>query len=327
MYADYFPSSPKATTGRSITVSEHLENWIKLHPTLADSTIKAYRIAVNFWKSQLKDKSLKLLRYSDVLEALAKKPGWSDKTRNNKVSVLRQALDLAVRDELIAKSPLDGFDAAPHQKEPPDPFSRDEADLIVAKLHDRFGEIIGCYFEFKFYTGLRTGESLAVRWENIDFHRKEMLVKEAITMGEHLQRTKTYRTRIVELNSVALSVLQRMRKHTQLLNHGFVFVAPETMERWGDDSGSRKRYWTSTLKSLGIRHRGPYNTRHTYATIMLMTSVTPAYAARQLGHSVEMFLRLYAKWLDGGHNALEMSKIEAGISPKLPQKTKKGKST
>ncbi len=88
-----------------------------------------------------------------------------------------------------------------------------------------------------------------------------------------------------------------------------------TGERWGDDSGPRKRYWMPSLKKLGIRYRGPYNTRHTYATLMLMSGVTPAYAARQLGHSVMMFLRVYSKWIDGGQNAVEMSKVEALISP------------
>lgn len=36
--------------------------------------------------------------------------------------------------------------------------------------------------------------------------------------------------------------------------------------------------------------------------------------AKQLGHSVEMFLRTYAKWLNGGQNALEMQRLEAALS-------------
>jgi hypothetical protein len=41
----------------------------------------------------------------------------------------------------------------------------------------------------------------------------------------------------------------------------------------------------------------------------------PAFCAKQLGHSVEMFLRTYAKWIDGGQNALEMGRLEAAIAP------------
>lgn len=66
-----------------------------------------------------------------------------------------------------------------------------------------------------------------------------------------------------------------------------------------------------------MRYRPPYNTRDTYGTMMLMAGMTPAFCATQLGHSVEMFLRTYAKWVDGGQNALEMGRLEA--APDLSQ--------
>ena len=64
------------------------------------------------------------------------------------------------------------------------------------------------------------------------------------------------------------------------------------------------------LKRLGIRHRPPYNTRHTYATMMLMAGMTPAFCAGQMGHSVEVFLRTYAKWIPGAGDKAEMAKLE-----------------
>jgi len=54
------------------------------------------------------------------------------------------------------------------------------------------------------------------------------------------------------------------------------------------------------IKRLGIRYRRPYNMRHNYATAMLMAGMTPAFCAKQLGHSVGVFSRTYAKWLNGG---------------------------
>ena len=45
--------------------------------------------------------------------------------------------------------------------------------------------------------------------------------------------------------------------------------------------------------------------------------MTPAFCAKQLGYSVEMFLRTYAKWIDGGQNALEMNRLEAAIAANL----------
>ena len=42
--------------------------------------------------------------------------------------------------------------------------------------------------------------------------------------------------------------------------------------------------------------------------------MNPAFCARQLGHSVEMFHRTYAKWLDGEQNDREMERLEASIA-------------
>ena len=74
-----------------------------------------------------------------------------------------------------------------------------------------------------------------------------------------------------------------------------------------------------------LRYRKPYNTRHSYATMMLMAGITPAFCAAQLGHSVGMLMGTYARWLDGAHNALEMQRLEAALdrdsSPNLSQET------
>lgn len=317
VYSDYFPSSKNATTGQGITVADHLESWIKLHPDLADSTIKAYRVAVNFWKATIGQQTVKGLRHSHILEALKTKPNWSGKTKNNKVSVLRQALDLAAKDELIGKNPAEGLEASSHQQPPPDPFNLAEVDSIVGYMRKKYGDQIADYFEFKFFSGLRTGESLAIRWSQIDFNRKQLLVEETLTLGDVKSSTKTNKARVIELNSRAFAALTRMKAHTFLLPGEWVFRSPQTGQRWGDESAVRKRYWMPTLKKLGIRYRSPYNTRHTYATIMLMSGVTPAYAAKQLGHSVVMFLNIYAKWVDGSLNAVEMSKVESLLKPQI----------
>ena len=68
------------------------------------------------------------------------------------------------------------------------------------------------------------------------------------------------------------------------------------------------------MKLSGLRQRDARQTRHTYATMMLMAGVAPAYAAKQMGHSIEMFLRTYAKWIDGADKGAEQRKLDAFIS-------------
>jgi len=309
-YADYFPASLKATSGRSTSVGEQLELWLSTQSDKARSTLKGYGVAVEWWKGKIGAKPLKSLKHSDILLALSSEPQWSGKTRNNKSSVLRQALALALRDGAINSSPIEGLEPATHQRPPPDPFSREEAEAIIAGMAQRYNAQIANYFGFKFFTGLRTSESLIVRWDSIDWRREEMLISDALVLGEAKGSTKTHTARVVQLNSRALEYLKAQKEHTFLKEHGLVFPDPRTGKIWTDDEPPREMYWRPLLKKLGIRYRSPYETRHTYATMMLMAGVAPAYGARQLGHSVEMFLRTYAKWIDGGQNTVEMGKLE-----------------
>lgn len=312
--AEYFPDD-EATTGHITTVADRLTLWIKLQTNKAPSTLKGYRIAADWWTDQIGTKPVAALRHSDVLTALATQPKWSGKTINNKVSVLRQALQLALRDGIITADPTAGIEAASHQSPEPDPFTVAEAEQIIAALHARYGPQIANYFGFKFFTGLRTSESLALRWDAVDWPSKTITISEAIVLGEHLKRTKTKTVRTIQLNTRALQFLVDQKPHSMALPDGWIFPDPKTQNRWVDDWSPRRMYWEPILKKLGLRYRSPYQTRHTYATMMLMAGVTPAFAARQMGHSVQMFLKTYARWMDGGQNALEMGKLETLIQP------------
>jgi integrase len=44
-------------------------------------------------------------------------------------------------------------------------------------------------------------------------------------------------------------------------------------------------FWNPTLRALGLRHRDAYQTRHTFASTLLMGDSNPAWIARQLGHA------------------------------------------
>jgi integrase len=311
VYADYFPASPSASTGQGSTVGEQLALWLKLQHAKEPSTLKGYGIAVSWWTRSIGTKPLRALRHSDILGALATQPTWSGKTRNNKVSVLRQALDLAIRDDAIRSNPVAGIEAAPHQSPAPDPFSLEEVEAILTDLRSHYDPQVGNYFEAKFFTGMRTSESLGLRWPSLDWRLGQALVAEGIVLGQHKTTTKTHRTRIVQLNSRALAALRAQKAHTFMIDpQGWAFLDPKTGKRWVDDWTPREMYWRPTLTRLGIRYRSPYQTRHTYASMMLMAGMTPAFCAKQLGHSVEMFLRTYSKWIDGGRNDVEMDKLE-----------------
>ena len=326
--AEYFPAD--GDVGQPLTVANQLDDWLASQ-RVEVSTAAGYASAIRFWKqaacdrreTKMGDRPVRGLKHSDVLTALATRPDLTGKTVNNYVSVLRSAIALAVADKTISSNPVTAVTRAKHQKPLPDPFSREEVEAILADMAAHYPAPIFSYVEFKFFSGLRTSESFGLHWQDVDFSGKHVLVHRAIVRGVEKSNTKTNVARRVELNSRSLAALKRQRKFTQIRDK-HVFLDPRYDQPWYEERAFRRSYWEPTLRRLGMRYRPPYNTRHTYASMMLMAGMRPAFCAKQLGHSVEMFLRTYAKWIDGGQNALEMGRLEEALASDLslvyPQK-------
>lgn len=321
---EYFPDDGQAG---SLTLSRQLDTWFATQ-RLAPSTLAAYGSAINFWKNAiyasddvrvLGDKPLRAVTITDLRTALALRPKLSGKTVNNYVSVLHEAFDLALDENLVEKNVAADIARAKWQREPPDPFTREEAEVIIADLLTHYPESVGNMVEWWFFTGVRTGEAFGLRWGNVDLASSNMLIAESIVMGEQRDSTKTGVARNVMLNSRAAAAVQRQRAHSQMAG-AHVWLNPYHGGGWTDERAFRRSYWEPTLKRLGIRYRRPYNMRHSYATMLLMAGATPAWCAKQLGHSVEIFLRTYSKWIDGDQNNRELAGLEGWLGSSNPLK-------
>lgn len=321
--AEYFPASGMQTI---ITVTSWMETWLNTK-RIEKSSRSGYKAAVRFWSAATVDDkgtplgsmTLRAVRHSYVLTCIANRPDLSGKTINNYVSVLRAAFDLAVTEKMVVSNPVEGVPHANYQKPLPDPFSREETNLIIGEAARSYSGNIHNMVEAWFWTGLRTSEILGLEWKNVDFLSAKLLVATVLVEGEEKDRTKTSTARLVNLNSRAVTALQRQRELTQIRG-GRVFQDPRYSEDWLNGKAFLKLYWAPMLKRLGIRYRRPYNMRHSYATSMLMAGMKPAFCAKQLGHTVEMFLRTYAKWMDGDENDMEMARLETSLSPESPRK-------
>jgi integrase len=324
-YADYFPDS-SASVDKDATAAPLLfdafDTWLRV-ADLKSSTRHQYRTRINsFWKTQLKNVPVDEVRHSDILEALAGGTWTSAKSRNNELSMIRGPFALAKRDGHIAQNPCDGIAPKDVQRPAPDPFSQDEVREVLAHLARHRPPQIHNFVQLMFYSGLRTSEGIGLRWENVDFRAKEMLIEGGNVYDEETDTTKTSKARIVLLSSPAFDALQRQKEHT-FLRGEHVFHDPKTGEPWKYQTITDVRsFWKITLKQLGIRYRRPYNMRHTYATLGIMSGARPAFLANQLGHSLQVFFQVYAKWINSKDDREEIAKLDqaiAQLSPNCPQ--------
>lgn len=318
-FADYFPDSVHAQVADKYgSLGEFMDHWYD-QLKLKASSLRTYRnMKDNFWKPRLGEMKLKSIKHSDITKVLnkaAEELEWkSGKTYNNHLSMISSVFELALADDLIPKNPCDRIKQQDWQKQQVDPFDVEEMEKILEYMNEKYHEQVFNFTEFRFFTGLRTSEAIALEWGDVDFNKKVVQIRKGFVVDRMEEETKTARERTVMLNSRALESLKRQKKWTFFAEHNRVFVDPGTGTPWAYEQNYRKRYWMKTLKALGIRYRRPYNTRHTYATMGLMNGVNPAFMAKQLGHGMDVFLNDYARWISGDQDQRELDKIEALIS-------------
>ncbi len=233
--------------------------------------------------------SLSELRRRHVKEWAAGRSG-SPKTLGNILSPLRIALDDAVEDELIDLNPLAGFKikrrrnttGVRRQARQIAPFSVEEREAILSRLEGQEHNLI----QFAFWSGLRTSELCALDWSDIDWLRGSVRVSRALTLGsEEAEEPKTEAgLRDVKLLDPAIKAL-RSQKTSTFLKGEEVFQNPRTGQRWKGDAPIRQSLWIPALKRAGVRYRNPYQTRHSYATMMLMAGEHVMWVAKQMGHT------------------------------------------
>lgn len=321
-YATDFPTSKLAQSApkpaKKKTFRDMAILWQKSVSHLSHGTLVKYNQALNFWLEYLGDTPIDDIQFSTIA-ALANSQSWNAKNRNNMLIPLRSVLELAFLDGIININPASRIKNGKVQKEPPDPLTLEEIDLVLDHMR-KYDEQIYNYFEFAFFTGMRPSELISLRWGDVDFRGSTARVERARTFGvEHAP--KTYETRDVELNKRAVAAITRQKKHT-FLKDGYVFENPVTSLPYTEDRPLRRAYWNPTIKSLGLRERTCYQTRHTYATLNLMAGANPMWVSKQMGHAnMQMLLTVYAKWINGADRSKECAKLDglfSSVATRMP---------
>lgn len=335
-YARSFPNSRNIERfaeqpGDVLTVEKYFDKWLtRKQAEIKASTYKGYCGIVNqfvipeFGKLALSE--LKRAAIRDWLATIDEKKDRkvTNKRLSNIQSCMRSALADAVDDEIIDANPLAGYTYSrierPVAGEPDDevdPFTPTEQAAILSKLRAAERNLT----QFFLWTGLRTSEAIELNWSDIDFIGGYVRVRRALTREAkgvaELPKTSAGR-RDVKMLDPARAALLAQKELTYLKEiDGPVFINPTTRERF---TGSHQfwRIWQTALKRANVRYRRPYQTRHTYASMMLSAGEHPMWVAKQMGHADwTMIARVYGRWMPStdstaGSKAVQMFGADAG---------------
>jgi len=190
---------------------------------------------------------------------------------------------------------------------PIDPFSIQEAEVLIAALHRDWGEAHGNYDEFRFFTGLRPSEEIALLATDYDAAKGVMNITKARVCGIDRDVTKTGEDRRVVLCPRAVAIIERQLRLRErevfaaLIRHDHLFFT-ESGAPMVDLKYAYWR-WQRTLRRLAIRCRKPYMARHTSVSWNLMLGRNPLRVAKEHGHRISTMFSVYAAWVEGAVEA------------------------
>ncbi len=140
------------------------------------------------------------------------------------------------------------------------------------------------------HTGMRRGEILNLKWDNVDLQHGFIL----------LDKTKNRTRREIPINKTLKALLQnllnnRPRRYVEkngakdLMITEYVFADPETFKPYG----SVKHSFTSAVKDAGLKDFHFHDLRHTFASLAMMSGkIDIATLSKILGHkSLKMTMK------------------------------------
>ncbi len=272
---------------------------------------------------------------ADVKAVLAtkQKTGLSKNSKRLIRATLSRILSDAQDDGLIGINPAlrtggrkKGVDSQSRQEKTkqirPMSVEQFERFRVVAETHDSDAVSYLLMGE----AGLRPGEALALRWEDVDDANRTLLVERAVSLGR-IKATKTEKTRTVDLSLRLMAALRHRQDHVEaeaLMNgrEPSPWIFPSSAGKPRDPSTVAKTF-RLLLKRAGLPRFRLYDLRHTYASHLLADGAPLTYVADQLGHEKPTTtLQHYAHWLPSGDKGYvdRLAAIRASVIPVAPDR-------
>lgn len=257
----------------------------------ASKTYLCNRRVLDLFTSFVGDKHLHLIRPFDVerfknhrLEQFRKLKDGTDKhltptTVNIELRGIKSALGYAVKWGVLEKNPAAGVRQVRIPEAAPVFLSREQARAVLTLIADPgLRDVV----TFALHTGLRLGEILNLRWQDVDLQGRTIRVVNTPTF-----KTKNGRMRTIPSNEVVHHVLNQRARVSE-----YVFTTEKGRQYRGDFvSRQFKRAARKAGLPEGVHFHSP---RHTHASWLVTSGVSIYDVKTLLGHSSIGVTQIYA---------------------------------
>ncbi len=282
----------------TMSVAELIDDWIAKSLAASDrrqATKDLYAsIARTHLVPTLGTVRLDKLRPSDVEALIAAKraQGLAPSTVRTIYTVLRAALDIAVRDGLVRRNVTLAIRRPAAVRTEAAYLARAQAERLLEAIR---GDRLEAFYRLLLATGLRRGEALALRWTDVDLDAATVRVRWTLTRtsrGLELGEPKTEKSRrTVPLPRTAVDTLrahrvaqaaERLALGPAWTEHGLVF--PSEIGTPLDPRNVSARFQRLT-RGAGLEGVSLHTLRHSAASLLLAAGTHTKVVQEHLGHS------------------------------------------
>ncbi|MCT7573931.1 site-specific integrase [Aliarcobacter butzleri] len=215
-------------------------------------------------------------------------------------SCLNVMFEDAIENDLIQKNPISKAKKLRETDNPKvkrvklKPFNLMEIKSILDVLEDSDKNLIATLF----FTGMRAGECIGLKWEYIDFNKKTISIREQMVNGEQKQILKTTKSqRIIPMIEALIPYLENQYKLTGKQN-SYVFLTARTNKHYHSAGKIREQIWVKALKKANIPYRNLHQTRGTFISTLISNGEDINYVSKIAGHeNVKVTLEKYSEYI------------------------------
>jgi len=154
-------------------------------------------------------------------------------------------------------------------------------------------------------TGMRRGELLGLRWEDVDLEGHRIFIRRALWRGKFVTPKSRRSRRTID---VAPTLRVALAKFPTGFQGGLVFCNPDGKPIDPDNFAHRE--WVRVLRRAELGRIRFHDLRHTYASLLIAQGAHPKYIQAQLGHaSIQTTLDRYGHLMPDVH-AAEARKLD-----------------
>jgi integrase len=283
----------------TLTVRLYVEGWMEDRRDTVSA--RTWRVQESMLRNRVTphigDTRLSKLTPADVRAMYRRlfSDGLTPSTVGRIHAILKQAMRDAVRDRIIRSNPLEDVKAPKQERTEKNVLTPDELRRLLETVR-------GGRFEGVFYlcslVGLRIGEALALRYEDVDLERGTIRVERTLHEGECSAPKTSSSRRTLALPQKALDSLVR---HCEGRNNSTGYLFAMASGKPVDVSNFYRWSWRPALRKAGLPESlTPHQLRHGTASLLLNQNVPIPVVSKYLGHANPgITMKVYAHLIDG----------------------------